>query len=153
MSVLVLNVGIKFAGAVLGRLLGGNPHRPATFHRCKTEFLDRGAPQIYEGSCHFAPIAEFERAFTKAASGNDSDRIGGTAIDLHKNDKAFSISPVQLSNRIVYSQELAAQHRKADAKYLTCTKMPMRSLGLLKQTHQRFHSMMINRLFFETNCD
>jgi len=133
-------------------LLGCDSYGTPPLHCFESEVCHRGSPKVDECRSHFPPVAKLERPLAETAPCYDCYSIGGAAVDFHKRYQPLAICPVQFAERVINPEETTAQHCEANAKYLTCTKMSMRGLGLLKEAVQRFHSPMINRRFFCTNC-
>src|SRR5260370_21710039 len=93
--VLVFDVGIEIAGALLGGLEGGDADGLigggfAFGVKRGVEGRDRRS-QIEEGGGHLAPVAELEGALAQAAAGDHGDGIGGAAIDLDEGDQALAV--------------------------------------------------------------
>ena len=79
--IFVFNVREKLASALLGRFERCNPKR---LKDRSVALRRQRRSEVDERSCHLAPVAKFDRAFSQAATGDDGNRISGAAINLDK---------------------------------------------------------------------
>jgi hypothetical protein len=138
--VLVFDVRVEVAGALLGGLAGGDADGAGVRlagggERCA------GRSQIDEGGGHLAPVAELEGTFAEAAAGDDGDGVGGAAIDLDEGDEAFAVG----SLGVVDAQASTAEHRQTNAEDLSGAEMSMGDFGLTQEGFEALHALMIDR--------
>ena len=86
--VLIFDVGIEVAGALLGGFERGDANG---FVGGGVVRLGRGRIEIDEGGGHLSPVAKLQRALAEAAAGDDGDGIGGAAVDLDEGDETFAV--------------------------------------------------------------
>ena len=95
--------------------------------------------EIDEGGRHLSPVAELQRPFSEAASGDYGDGIGGAAIDLDEGYEALALRGAGLGD----PQPLAAEHGKANSQNLSGAEMAVRQLGLMKEVVKGLHGKII----------
>ena len=81
----LFEVGVEFAGAVLGGLEGYDAEGFVVVGFA--EFL----VEVDEGGGHLAEVAELESSLADAAAGDDADCVGGTAVDFYEGDEALAV--------------------------------------------------------------
>ncbi len=130
--VLVFDMGVQFAGALLGAFEGRDAD--SLVGGSLVGSLDRSI-QVDEGGSHLAPVAELEGALAEAAAGNDGDGIGGAAVDLDEGDEPFAIQSAWFGD----AKALAAEHGQANAENLSSAEMAMRDFGLMEKVVEGLH--------------
>ena len=73
-------VGVEFAGAGFGGFEGYDAKAFVV-----VGVVEAGV-EVDEGGGHLAEVAELEGALADAAAGDDSDGVGGAAIDFNEGD-------------------------------------------------------------------
>ena len=70
--------------------------------------------QVNKRGRHFSPVAEFQCALAKAASGDDGNRVSHATINLNVGNQAFAVCAAG----IVDAEQFEPQHRHANAEDL-----------------------------------
>ena len=160
--ILVGYVRVKVAGALLGRLAGGDADGfvggvGVGEGRCEGWVNQR--VQVDEGGGHFAPVAEFEGSFAEATAGDDADGVGGAAVNLEEGDEALAIEVggavgERFGLGVRDAQALEAKDGHADAEDLAGAEVAVGQFGLADEgvevegVGQRGrHDVMILRLW------
>ena len=138
--VLVFDVGVEVAGALLGGFEGGDADG----------FVDGGVAlwrerrsQIDEGGGHLAPVAELDGALAEAAAGDDGDGVGGAAVDLDEGDEALAVFGIDEAFGVVDAEALAAEHGHADAEDLAGAEVAVGDFGFAEEGVEGLHKLMI----------
>ena len=82
-----------------------------------------------------SPVAELQRAFAEAASGDDGDSVGGAAIDFDEGYEPLSV----FSLRIVDAEFLQAEHGETDAQHLPGAEVSVGLLSVAEIFVEGFH--------------
>ena|SRR5579859_2833300 len=120
--ILVCDLGMELAGQRLRR-----------FFRSDADGFTSG--YVDERCGDFAPVAEFQCALAKAASGNDGDRVGSTAVDFHECNQALAVVALW----IVDAKFLQAEHCEANAQDLAGADVSVGLFGVVEVLVEGFH--------------
>jgi hypothetical protein len=124
--VLVFDFGMELASTVLRGLEGDDADGSIGF-------------QVAECGRHFAEIAEFQGPFSEATSGNDTDSVGGTAVDFNECYQAFAV----LAGGIVESQEGETVEGHTETEDLAGADVPVGFFGERDVVLERQHPFSI----------
>ena len=97
-------------------------------------YAPHGPSEINERGGHFAPVAEFQRALTQPAIGDQRHGIRHAAVDLHVCNDALA-----LGDRIFDPQLLQPQHRQPHSQHLPRAQMSMRNRRKFQIFSECFH--------------
>jgi hypothetical protein len=125
-------VGVEFASAFLG---GFESYDAESFVVVGVaEFL----VEVDEGGGHLAEVAKLEGSLADAATGDDSDGVGGTAIDFYEGDEALAVGVEGAVGEmagagVVEVEAVEGEHGHADAEDLAGAEMAVGLFGVVEQ--------------------
>ena len=127
----LFEVGVEFAGAVLGSLEG---YDAESF----VAVVGEGLVEVDEGGGHLAEVAELEGTLAHAAGGDDGDGVGGAAIDFDDGDEALAVGVEgavgeMAGARVVNVEPVKGEHGHADAEDLAGAEMAVGDFGFVEE--------------------
>ena len=127
----LFEVGVEFAGAVLGSLEG---YDAESF----VAVVGEGLVEVDEGGGHLAEVAELEGALADAGGGDDGDGIRGTAIDFDEDDEALAVGVERAVGEgagagVVDAEAREGEHGHADAEDLAGAEMAVGGFGFVEE--------------------
>ena len=125
-------VGVEFAGAIFGAFEGYDAEAFVVVG--VADFL----VEVDEGGGHLAEVAELEGSLADAAAGDDSDGVGGAAVDFYEGDEALAVvvegAVGEMAGAGVVDVEAReGEHGHADAEDLAGAEMAVGLFGVLEE--------------------
>ena len=129
----LFEVGVEFAGAVLGGLEGYDAEALVVVGAV----VELGV-EVDEGGGHLAEVAELESSLADAAAGDDADCVGGTAVDFYEGDEALAVGVEGAVGKMAGAGVVDAEAREgedghADAEDLAGAEMAVGLFGVVEE--------------------
>lgn len=132
--ILVFDVRIELAGALLGGLQRGNANGSS---RRKIRILR--IAKIEKRGRHLAPVAELKCPLAQTAAGHNPDSVRGTTIDLDKGNETLAVSALW----VVDAEPAAAKHRHAHTENLSGAEVTVGNFSFAEELVKGLHRVMI----------
>jgi hypothetical protein len=94
--------------------------------------------EVDEGGGHLAEVAELEGAFADAGGGDDSDGVGGAAVDFDEDDEALAVGVEGAVGEVakagvVDAEAREGEHGHADAEDLAGAEVAVGEFGVVEE--------------------